>query len=157
MQDSAPLGRDPMSSSIPVSDIRRRLRAAFDHHRKEAAERRSRADEASVAYRDFLRDIAVPVFRIVASVAKAEGHPFTVYSPADGVRLVSERNERDFAELWLDGSLDPPKVATRVNRQVGRDLVSKEGLLRPEAPIPSLTDEDVLELLLREVVELSER
>ena len=142
---------------LTPSDIRRRLRTALDQHRKEAAERRARADEAAVAYHGFLRDIAVPVFRMVANVAKAEGHPFTVYSPAEGVRLVSERNERDFAEVWLDGSLDPPRVATRVNKQLGRDMVSKEGLLRPEAPIPSLTDEDVLAFLLREVVELSER
>ncbi len=142
---------------MEISDIRRRLRTTFEQHRKEAAERRARADEAAVAYGGFLRDIAVPVFRMVANVAKAEGHPFTVYSPAGGVRLVSERNERDFAELYLDGSLDPPRVGTRVNRQTGRDLVSKEGLLRPEASIPSLTDEDVLAFLLREVAELSER
>ena len=142
---------------METSDIRRRLRTAFEQHRKEAAERRARADEAATAYRGFLRDIAVPVFRMVANVSKAEGHPFTVYSPADGVRLVSERNDRDFAELWLDASLDPPRVATRVNKQVGRDLVSREGLLRGEAPVPSLTDEDVLAFLLREVVELAER
>ena len=142
---------------METSDIRRRLRTAFERHRKQAAERRARADEAAIAYQAFLRDIAVPVFRMVANVSKAEGHPFTVYSPADGVRLVSERNERDFAELWLDASLDPPRVATRVNKQVGRDLVSREGLLRGEAPIPGLTDEDVLAFLLREVVELSER
>ena len=55
------------------------------------------------------------------------------------------------------GRSNPPRVATRVNRQVGRDLVSREGLLRPETPIPSLTDEDVLAFLLGEVVELSER
>ncbi len=142
---------------MEISDIRRRLRAAFEQHRKEAAARRARSDEAQIAYQGFLRDIAVPVFRMVANVAKAEGHPFTVYSPAGGVRLVSERNDRDFVELWLDGSLDPPRVATRVNKQVGRDLVSREGLLRGEAPIPGLTDEDVLAFLLREVVELSER
>lgn len=142
---------------MEISDIRRRLRTAFEQHRKEAAERRARADEAAVAYGAFLRDTAVPVFRMVANIAKAEGHPFAVYSPAGGVRLVSERNERDFAELYLDGSMDPPRVGTRVNKQAGRDLVSKEGWLRPEAPIPSLTDEDVLAFLLREVVELSER
>jgi hypothetical protein len=142
---------------MEISDIRRRLRTALEQHRKQSAERRTRADEAAVAYRAFLRDTAVPVFRMVANVAKAEGHPFAVYTPADGVRLVSERNERDFVELWLDASLDPPRVGTRVNRQVGRDLVSKEGLLRPEAPIPSLADEDVLAFVIRELVELSER
>lgn len=142
---------------MEISDIRRRLRTAFDQHRKDAAVRRARADEAAIAYGFFLRDVAVPVFRMVANVAKAEGHPYTVYSPAEGVRLVSERNERDFVEVYLDGSMDPPRVGTRVNKQAGRDLVSKEELLRPDAPIPSLTDEDVLAFLLREIVELSER
>jgi len=142
---------------METSDLRRRLRTAIEQHRKESAERRARAEEAQVAYHGFLRDVAVPVFRMAANVAKAEGYPFTVYTPADGVRLVSERNERDFAELWLDTSVDPPRVGTRVNKQAGRDLVSREGLLRPEAPIPGLTDEDVLAFLLGEIVELSER
>ncbi|HSK08938.1 MAG TPA: hypothetical protein VK911_05135 [Vicinamibacterales bacterium] len=142
---------------MEISDIRRRLRMTLEQHRKASAERRARADEAAEAYRAFLHDVAVPLFRVVANVAKAEGYPFTVYTPAEGVRLVSERNERDFVEIWLDTSIDPPKVGTRISRQRGRDLDSREGLLRPDTPLSSLQDEDVLAFLLGEIGNLVER
>jgi hypothetical protein len=142
---------------METSDIRRRLRQALDNARKATAERRSRADLASAAYGAFLADIATPVFRMVANVAKADGHGFTVFTPADGVRLVSERQGDDYIEIWLDGSLDPPQVATRVNRLRGRNLTTSEGLLRPDAPINALTDEDVLAFLLAHIGTLVER
>lgn len=112
---------------------------------------------ASTAYDAFLRDVATPVFRTFANVAKAEGQPFTVFTPAEGVRLVSERQGDDFIEVWLDTSLDPPQIATRVNHTRGRNVTTSEGLLRPDAPINSVTDEDVLSFLLARVGELTER
>lgn len=142
---------------METSEIRKRLRTALEQSRKASAERRERTDAASVAYRAFLRDVGTPVFRQFANVLKAEGHPFTTYTPADGVRLVSERHDQDFIELWLDSSLDPPEVSTRVNRQRGRDISSREAVLRAGAPINSLTDEDVLAFLLGEVGGLVER
>ncbi len=142
---------------MEVSDIRRRLRQAFDQAKKASAERRQRADAAAVDYSAFLRDIGTPVFRMVANVAKAENYPCTVFTPAEGVRLASERHGEDFIELWLDTSLDPPKIATRVSRARGRDVTTSEGLLRPDAPINSLTDEDVLGFLLESIGSLAER
>jgi hypothetical protein len=142
---------------MEISDIRRRLRHALDQAKKTTAERRARADAAGVAYNAFLRDIATPVFRMFANVLKAESFPCTVFTPAEGVQLVSERHGEDFIEVWLDNSLDPPKIATRVSRVRGRDVTTTEGLLRPEAPINSLTDEDVLAFLLEHVGSLVER
>jgi hypothetical protein len=142
---------------MEISDIRRRLRQALEQAKKASAERRVRADAAAVAYNAFLRDIGTPVFRMMANVAKAENYPCTVFTPAEGVRLVSERHGEDFIELWLDGSLDPPKIATRVSRARGRDVTTTEGLLRPESPIESLTDEDVLSFLLASIGALVER
>jgi len=101
--------------------------------------------------------VATPVFRMVANVAKAEGQGFTVFTPADGVRLVSERHGEDYVEVWLDTSLDPPKIATRANRSRGRNVTTSEGLLRPEAPISGVTDEDVLDFLLSQIGMLVER
>jgi len=142
---------------MEISDIRRRLRQALDQARKASAERRTRADAAATAYSAFLRDVGTPVFRMMANVAKAENYPATVYTPADGVRLVSERHSEDFIELWLDTSLDPPKIATRVSRARGRDVTTTEGLLRPDSPMNSLTDEDVLSFLLENIGALIER
>jgi hypothetical protein len=142
---------------MEISDIRRRLRQALDQAKKATAERRTRADQTAVAYAAFLRDIGTPVFRMFANVAKAESYPCTVFTPAEGVRLVSERHGEDFIELWLDTSLDPPKIATRVSRVRGRNVMAVEGLLRPESPINSLTDEDVLAFLLENIGALVER
>jgi hypothetical protein len=142
---------------MEISDIRRRLRQALEQARKASAERRARADAAGVAYGAFLRDVAIPVFRMFSNVVKAEGHPFTVFTPSDGVRLVSERHSDDFVEIWLDTSLDPPQIATRLNRSRGRNLTTTEGALRPDSSIDSLTDEDVLAFLLQTIGVLVER
>jgi hypothetical protein len=146
-----------MLTDMETSDIRRRLRQALEQARTATTERRTRADLAATAYAAFLRDVATPVFRTVANVAKAEGQGFTVFTPADGVRLVSERHGEDYVEVWLDTSLDPPKIATRANRSRGRNVTTSEGLLRPEAPISGVTDEDVLDFLLSQIGMLVER
>jgi hypothetical protein len=146
-----------MPDTMEISDIRRRLRHALDQARKDSAERRARVDLAATAYSAFLRDIATPVFRMFANVAKAEGQAFAIFTPAEGVRLASERHADDFMEVWLDTSLDPPQVATRVSRVRGRDVTLREGLLRPGAPINGLTDEDVFVFLLANIGPLVER
>ncbi len=146
-----------MLADMETSDIRRRLRQALEEAKKATAERRSRADAAATAYASFLQDIATPVFRMVANVAKGDGHPFSVFTPAEGVRLVSDRHGEDFIELWLDAALDPPQVATRVNRVRGRNVTTTEGLLRGDAPIHALADEDVLAFVLANIGLLVER
>lgn len=146
-----------MPNDMEIPDIRRRLRHALEEARKESAERRARVDLAATAYDAFLRDVATPVFRMFANVAKAEGHAFAVFTPAGGVRLASERHADDFMEIWLDTSLDPPQVATRVSRVRGRDLTTREELLRAGAPINGLTDEDVFAFLLSNIGPLVER
>ena len=142
---------------METSDIRRRLRHALDEAKKATADRRARADAAATAYASFLEEIATPVFRMVANVARGEGHLFSVFTPAEGVRLVSDRHGEDFLEVWLDTALDPPQVATRVNRVRGRNVTTTEGQLRADAPIEALVDEDVLAFLLANIGPLVER
>jgi hypothetical protein len=146
-----------MLAVMETSDIRRRLRHALEDAKKATADRRARADVASTAYASFLEDIATPVFRMVANVARGEGHLFSVFTPAEGVRLVSDRHGEDFLEVWLDTALDPPQVATRVNRVRGRNVTTTEGLLRADAPVSALADEDVLAFLLAHIGLLVER
>ncbi len=146
-----------MLADMETSDIRRRLRQALEEAKKATAERRSRADAAATAYAAFLQTIGTPVFQMVANVAKGDGHPFSVFTPADGIRLVSDRHSEDFIELWLDSSVDPPQVTTRVNRARGRNVTTIEGLLRGDVPIQALTDEDVLAFLLANIGLLVER
>ena len=146
-----------MLADMETSDIRRRLRHALEEAKKATADRHARADAASAAYAAFLENIATPVFRMMANVARGEGHPFSVFAPAEGVRLVSDRHGEDFIEVWLDMSLDPPQVATRVNRVRGRNVTTSEGQLRADAPIDTLVDEDVLAFLLAHIGLLVER
>ncbi len=146
-----------MLTDMETSDIRRRLRHTLEEAKKATADRRARADLAATAYASFLEDIATPVFRMVANAARGEGHLFSVFTPADGVRLVSDRHAEDFIEVWLDTTIDPPQVATRVNRVRGRNVTTTEGLLRADAPISALAHEDVLAFLLGSIGLLVER
>jgi hypothetical protein len=142
---------------MDVSDVRRRLRAAIDAARREAAARRERSDAAHRDYETFLAERATPALRLLASVLAGEGHRFRIFTPAESVRLVSESSSDDFIELALDTTLDPPRVVGRTSHGRGRRNTTSERVLRDGTPIADLTDEDVFEFLLGEVVSLIER
>lgn len=137
--------------TLDVSDVRRRVRAAIESARREAQERRARADQAARDYEEFLRDRAVPVFHVFASALVAEGHRFKVFTPAGSVRLALESSSEDFIEVVKDDGSDPPAVVGRVSRGRGRRLVTSERPVREGTPIAQVTDEDVLTFLIREV------
>jgi hypothetical protein len=142
---------------IEVSEIRKRLRQRLEQVKRENAERRTRADAAARAYDTFIADTATPVFRMFASALKAESYPFNLFTPGGGLRLMSERSSNDFIELFLDTETDPPIVAARVNRGRGRRLVTAEHPLREDTRVEQLTDQDVTEFLLRELMPFLER
>lgn len=135
---------------MEISDIRRRVLDTIDHARKSAAERRTRADEAGREYELFLERIAVPLFRQVANVLRAEGYVFNVFTPGGSVRLMSERASEDYIELSLDTTGDAPRVLGHTSRGRGRRVIESE---RPVAARPpaQLTEDDVLAFLLREL------
>ncbi len=142
---------------IEVSEIRRRLRHTIEEAKRARAERRGRADHAATAYEAFVSNTAPPVFRMFATALKAEGYPFNVFTPGGGLRLMSERSGDDFIEVFLDTTADPPIVSGRVNRGRGRRLVTTEQPVREATAVGQLTDEDVTEFLLREIVPFLER
>lgn len=142
---------------MEVAEVRRRVRGAIEAARRAAQERRARADRAARDYEAFLRGVAVPVFQLVASALAAEGFRFTVFTPAESVRLASESSPQDFVELALDGDADPPVVIGRTSRGRGRRLVTAERPVRESAAIAELTDDDVLAFLTREIVPFVER
>ena len=91
----------------------------------------------------------------VANVLVAEGHRFTVNTPAGSVRLASERSGEDFIELALDSAQDPPAVVVRTSRGRGRRQLSAERLV--STPIVSLTDADVVHIVVDEIPPFVER
>jgi hypothetical protein len=142
---------------MDIPEVRRRLRAAMEIARREAAERRARSDAASQDYEDFLAQRAVPVFQTFAAALTGEGLRFKVFTPAGSVRLASESAKDDFIELTLDAAADPPEVIGRVSRGRGRRMVTSEAPVRDGAAIAALTEEDVMGFLLREILPFVER
>ena len=127
---------------IEVSEVRRRLRQAITDGRKAAEQRHERSQLASADYARFLEMVAVPVFRILANVLRAERYLFELSTPEGSVRLSSERSAKDFLDLVLDVSVDPPVV---------------ERPVLDGARIADLTDENVIQFLMAEIAPLIER
>ena len=137
---------------MEVSEVRRRLRSAVESSRQRSSERRTRVDAAARDYEAFLGQRAVPVFHQVQTALTGEGHQFKVFTPASSVRLASERSAEEFIELALDDSVDPPAVIGRASRGRGRRMITSERPIREGKPIAELTEEDVLDFVLEEIV-----
>ena len=142
---------------MEVSEVRRRGRAAIEAARRHAQERRGRADQAARDYEAFLQERATPVFHAFASALTAEGHRFSVSTPAQAVRLVSHASPEDYIELTLDTTSDPPAVLGRTSRGRGRRLVTAERPLTGRGTIAELSEEDVLTFLATEIAGFVER
>jgi hypothetical protein len=142
---------------MEISDIRRRLRQTIEGVRRATAERRARADAAAADYQVFLARIATPVFKMFANALTVEGYPFRVFTPANGLRLMSERSSDDYIELLLDTSTDPPVAAARINRGRGHRLVTTERSLREGVEVAAVTEADVIDFLFEEIPPFVER
>jgi hypothetical protein len=142
---------------MDIPEIRRRVRAAIEQARLDAAARRERSDAAAKSYEQFLTTWAVPAFNTMASALVAEGHRFKVTTPAGSVRLASERSPDDYVELTLDSSEDPPVVLGRTTAGRGRRTVTRERPVREGASPDALTDDDVVSFVLTEILTLIER
>lgn len=136
---------------MEVSDVRKRVREATDRARRAAAERRTRVDEAAGEYETFLDRIAVPLFRQIAAVLRADGHMFTVFTPGGSVRLMSDRSGDDYIELALDTTGSHPWVVGHSSRGRGRRVTETEVQLGSGGPVRDLTEEDVLAFVMKEL------
>src|SRR5579862_8107919 len=103
--------RRSADGDMEIADVKRRVVETIDGAKRRAADRRVRVDQATKTYDTFLNRIAVPMFRQIANVLKAESYPFNVYTPGSSVRLVSDRAPDDYIELALDTSGEEPAVS----------------------------------------------
>jgi hypothetical protein len=131
--------------------VRKRVQFAIQQARRDQAERRARVAEARSNYELFLQRDAIPVFKMFATILKAEGLPFEVMTPAGGVRLQSERNRDDAIEMELDTTADPPQPLVTVTRTRGSRVVQTDRSIKGSNPLAQLTEDDVIELLLEEL------
>ena len=136
---------------MQIADVRRRVLETIDHARRTAAERRVRVDEAGREYDLFLERIAVPLFRQVANVLRAEGYVFNMFTPSGSVRLMSDRSGEDYIELTLDTSGTEPSVLGRSSRGRGRRVIESERPIGTARPVRDLTEDDVLAFVLSEL------
>jgi hypothetical protein len=139
---------------LEISDIKRRVVETIERARRRAAERRTRHDEAAREYETFLDQTAIPVFKQVSNVLRAEAFAFTVFTPGGSVRLMSDRSTEDYIELTLDTSGDEPLVSGHTGRSRGRRVVESE---QPIGPPAALTENDVLSFVLKALEPLVER
>ena len=139
---------------MEISLVRQRLTATIERAKKQAAERRGRSDQASRDFEVFLQKIAIPLFRQVANALRADGYAFTVFTPAGSVRLMSDRAAEDYIEISLDTAGDVPRVMGQTSRNRGRRVIDSERAIG--AP-DTLTEDDVLEFLLKELEAFVER
>ena len=137
---------------MDTSDLRKRILRALDDARKDASTRRTAVDEAARAYDAFLANVAVPLMRQASTVLNAEGHKFSVHTPANGVRLASDGAPETFLELELDTASASPQVIGRVSLQRGRQghVVSERPIAEGKA-VAALDEQDVTKYLVEEV------
>lgn len=134
-----------------VADVRRMFRTRLEEARREAEARRVEVDRASKDYETFLHAVAIPAFRMVASVLSAEGYPFKVFTPAGGVRMASTTARDDYFEVELDTESTPPQVIGRANRSRGSRITTIENPLKPGLAVTDLREEDIVDFVLAEI------
>jgi hypothetical protein len=140
---------------MDVSDLRKRILRALDEARKDQSSRRSVVDQASQAYAAFLETYAVPLLKQAVQVLRAEKHAFTVNTPADGARLVSEASPNTFLEFALDTAGPAPQVIGRVSLAHGRQgRVVEERPIAPGKQVADVTEDDVAKFLVTEIPKL---
>jgi len=141
---------------MEVSDVRRRVVETIERAKQHSAARRGRATEAAAEYDRFIQKVALPIFRQVAQILRAESYAFTLFTPSGAVRLMSDRNSEDFLELFLDTSGEQPTVIGHAKRARGSRIVETEAPIG-EGPIPELTEEQVLKFVLTALAPMVER
>ena len=143
---------------METGEVNKRLKIATEQARALAADRRQKDAEATKAYETFLERVATPLMKQLASALKAEGHGFTLFTPAGSPRLSSDRQRDDFIELGLERGDTAPgdtasgdtalQVVGHVSHVRGSRTLTRTQPVEAGASPGSLTDEQLLSFLL---------
>jgi hypothetical protein len=142
---------------MDVSQVKWHVHDMLERARRASTERRAETDAAATSWERIREEMAVPLARQVAQVLRAEGYAFQVFTPADVVRLSSEKSGEDFVELALDAAGRRPSIVARINRIRGREVLSDERVLAEGADIEQLDEERVLAFLLDAMMAVVQR
>ena len=140
---------------METSIVRQAVRTLLQHVKKPTADRREtrrvQTDQATREYGVFLERIAVPLFKQVAGVLRAENYPFEVFTPGGSVRLTSGRGHDNYIEVVLDTTGAAPKLLGRVSHSRGGNVTQTELVLNATTDIEALTEADLLGFVLAEL------
>ena len=139
---------------MEVSVVRRRLTETIERAKKRAAERRARSDEAGTAYSRFLEFTAVPLFRQIANVLRADGYLFNLFTPPGGVGVMSDRRPEDRIELRLETSGDEPHLVLHSSRTWGGGVIDSEKAIGDPAKV---TEDELFDAVMTELEPFVER
>ena len=134
---------------MEVSHVNKRVKSAIEDAKAKAQARRNAAASADKAYAAFLETVATPIARQVANALKVAGVAFTLGTPGGGVRLAADRGRDDYVEFVLDASGELPLAAGRVSVTRGSRTIVETLPIKPDTAIEDLTEEDVLDFLVR--------
>ena len=141
---------------MEISIVRNRLRDTMERAKRQAADRRARADRTTAAFDTFLTTTAVPLVRQIVNVLRTEGYPFSMFTPSGSVRLASDKRAEDFIEIALDIAATPPRVVGHTSRALGRRGIDAERVVASGDPA-SIGEEDLLAFFLEELEPFVER
>jgi hypothetical protein len=125
------------------------VQAALAAAREHSQQRRQRVADAESRYDHFLTNVAVPLARQVVNVLKAEGRTFTVSTPGRNVRLEPDRGRDDFVEITLSTDIDPPTVVGLIRYTRGSRTIDDERAVKSGAAPDEISEDDLLEFLVR--------
>ena len=134
---------------MEVSQVNKRVKSAIEDAKAKAQARRNTAASADKSYATFLETVATPLARQVANALKVAGVGFTLGTPGGGLRLVADRGRDDYVEIVLDTSGELPQAAGRVSVTRGSRTIVETLPIKAGTAIEDLTEEDVLEFLVK--------
>jgi hypothetical protein len=141
---------------METSIVRQRLVVTLEHLKRASKERRARVDEAAREFDVFLERLAAPLFRQLVQILKVEHFTFTVFTPSGAVRLASDRSGDDYLEVSLDASGNEPCVVGHTRRERGGRVLDSTRPIRV-CPVRELTEDEVLDFVLKELEPFLER
>lgn len=141
---------------LDTADVRKQLTHRLAELRKAQTQRRIANDKARAAFESLLEKEIAPTVRQFAQALKAEGHAFSVQTPAGAVRLVADRNAENVIEIVLEaGSV--PAVVLRTSVTRGRRQFDDERTIAAGEAIEAIDASQVLSALLDAIEPFVER
>lgn len=141
---------------LEAADVRKQLTHRLAELRKAQTQRRAANDKARTDFEAVLEREIAPTVRQFAQALKAEGHGFSVQTPAGAVRLVSDRSAENAMEVVLEAGATPA-VVLRWNVTRGRRQHDGERTLASGDAIATIDASQVLAALLDTIEPFVER